>query len=64
MRQFQVGDLVSYVRWARSGTPAGAFQVVAYVPREDSATGYHYRIKSAAEPTERVASEDVLEAYS
>ena len=64
MRKFQVGDLVRYNLRARVAAPLGTYEVVACLPREDHAPEYLYRIKSAAEQTARVVSENELTGLS
>jgi hypothetical protein len=64
MRRFQVGDLVSFAAGIRWGAPSGPYEVVACLPRDDNAPEYRYRIKSVAEPMERVVVESQLTSYS
>lgn len=64
MRRFQVGDLVEFSIGTRTGAPSGPYEVTACLPRDDHAPEYTYRIKSVAEPTERVVPESQLASYS
>jgi len=65
MRRFHVGDIVAFGPGKGRSSPAGPFEVVACLPREDNTLDcYSYRIKSAAEATERVAQETQLTAYN
>ena len=64
MRRFQVGDVVAFRPAKPRSAPSGPFEVVACLPREDSSIDYSYRLKSPAEPTERVAQESQLTSYN
>lgn len=63
MRKYQIGDLVAYAFGARTGAPAGPYEIRACLPRDDHAPEYAYRVKSAAEQMERVVGESQLTPY-
>ena len=64
MRQFKVGDRVTFDPGSKHHVAATVYEVVAVVPREDNVNGYIYRIKSTKEATIRVAPEDQLMPFA
>jgi hypothetical protein len=63
-RRFQIGDTVTFGLGKQRNASPGPYQVVACLLREDSSTEYAYRIKSPAEPNERVAVESQLTPFN
>lgn len=60
MHKFKVGQAVALAaRWPAKG-PRGEYTIVARLPADSR--GPQYRIKSRAEPHERIAPEDELTA--
>jgi hypothetical protein len=53
--QFKIGQLVNYLSRERA---SGVYQVTQLLPPEGAA--FHYRIKNANEPHQRVAKEHEL----
>jgi hypothetical protein len=65
MPQFKVGDRVAYAASSRvrQTSPAGAYEVISVMPREDNQDEAAYRIRSVVENVERVAQENELTAH-
>jgi hypothetical protein len=65
MTKFKIGDTVVYAPSSRMRQmyPAGAYNVISVMPREDSQDEAAYRIKNVAENVERVAKENELMTF-